>query len=64
MYETEGEAPDELLRDTAAQKDVTADDAAGYDLRMLATEADLGSHIFPEDAATIKLTNQGQGQGH
>ena len=46
-YETEGDVPDELLRDIAAQEDVTADDATGYNLRVLATEADLGNHINP-----------------
>ena len=38
---TEGEAPDELLRDTAAQEEVTADAAAGHDLREVAEDAGL-----------------------
>ena len=39
--EIEGKAPDNLLRDTATQEDVTADDAAGHNLRELAKEAGL-----------------------
>ena len=62
--ETEEEAPDELLRHTAAQEDVNRLQAgllgqppqvvASGNLRVRATEADLGNLIDPDAAATIK----------
>ena len=43
---TKSEAPGELLRDTAAQEDVTADAAAGQDQMELAREAGLEDIIM------------------
>ena len=34
-YETEGDVPEEMVRDTAAQEDITADDATVHDLLPL-----------------------------
>ena len=44
--------PKEMLRDASSQEDPTADEVAGFKLRVLAAGADRESHVESEATAT------------